>query len=170
MSYYSMLSSGPFPREYATKTLNVSWRTSSYTKEELVDSYSPLSYYAVSVDPLTETNGTFGVTAGLAKHSSAAFTLATAERRDETIAKFYPYYSAYDWVRIKNLRRSELDLLLSCSGSDSMADSTNPSSRFLPPAGGRRKHTSPRIPLRILPQGDSLSRRQGRSYPSCPGL
>lgn len=131
MRYGGSLSSGPFPRVYTTKTLNASWTTSSYTKEELVDSYFPLSYYAVSVDPLTETNGTFGVMASLSKHSSAAFTFATAERRDETIARFSgPYYRSYDWDRIKTLRRSELDLLLSCSGSHSMADSTDPWDEF----------------------------------------
>ena len=131
MYYYSPLSSGTFPRVYTTKTFNVSWRTSSYTKEELVDSYSLLSYYAIGVEPLTETNGTFGVMSSLDKHSSAAFTFATAERRDGTIARFNsPYYGAYDWDRIKTLRMSDLELLLSCAGSHSMADSTDPWDEF----------------------------------------
>ena len=131
MYYYGRLSSGPFPRVYATKTLNASWTTSSYTKEELVDSYFPLSYYAIPVEPLTETNGTFGVVVSLAKHSSAAFTFATSERRDETIARFNsPYYGAYDWDRIKTLRMSDLELLLSCAGGHSMADSTDPLDEF----------------------------------------
>lgn len=104
-------------------SISASWETSSYSEEVYVYNDDPLTY-AITVDPLTETNETRGVLASVNKDSSASFTDHTAATMGDIISRF-SWYNFY-WDRIKTFCRSDLELLISGTDGHAMADSTSP--------------------------------------------
>ena len=116
---------GEIPSRWSSPTLTASWDTSTCEVEEINTDYGPLAPFALPVT-YDSTNDSRVAYAGITKETQPTFTWAAEETRTATISRFASPYSSLDWSRVKTLRRSELEVMLSATGGTYAYD-TSPS-------------------------------------------
>ena len=116
---------GEIPSRWSSPSLTASWDTSTCEVEEINTDYGPLAPFAlaVSYDPTNDSRVAY---ASITKETQPTFTWSSEETRQATISRFASPYSSLDWSRVKTLRRSELEVMLSATG-DSFAYDETPS-------------------------------------------
>lgn len=125
--YYSLTfeGAGEIPSHWSSPSLSASWDTSTCEVEEINTDYGPLRPFALPIF-YDATNDSRVAYASITKETQPTFTWAAEETRQATISRFANPYSSLDWSRVKTLRRSELEVMLSATGS-TYADDTAPS-------------------------------------------